>query len=147
MVNNKALKEAVQSFIEQLGYIPLDLQVRWSQEEWKIHSAIFRETPITLRDCANVTRSLQDFLRSWLGNEDFSLDISSPGAERILKSVLEYTLFRGKRVKVVFKSGQEDFFILMGLDETDDSVRLFNEEKQAESRILIQDIAKCQLVL
>ena len=147
MVSNKALKEAIALFIGQLGFIPLDLQVRWSQEEWKIHSAIFRENPITLRDCASVTRALQDFLRGWLGNEEFSLDISSPGAERVLKSLLEYKLFRGKWVKVVYKTGQEDFFILLGLDETEEMARLFSEEKQAESKILIQDIAKCQLVL
>lgn len=147
MMNNKALKDAVADFIKQLGYVPLDMQVRWSQEEWKIRFAIFRQTPVTLKDCAIVTRALKDYLFSWLGNEDFSLDISSPGAERILKTPMEYSLFQGKRAKVVFKSGMIGFFLLISLDETEKLAVMFSEEKQAVQSFPLQDIAKCQLVL
>jgi len=147
MVNNKALKEAVTQFILQLGYIPLDLQVRWIQEEWKVYSAIFHPEAITLKDCAEVTRALRDYLVGWLGNEDFSLDISSPGAERVLKSPLEYTLFRGKKVKVVLKSGAEGFYLLVNSDEAGGVANFFSEENQVAIQIPFQDIAKCQLVL
>jgi len=147
MVNNKALKEAVTQFVLQLGYIPLDLQIRWIQEGWRIYSAIFHPEAITLKDCADVTRALRDYLIGWLGNEDFSLDISSPGAERVLKSPLEYTLFRGKKVKVVLKSGAEDFYLLVNSDEAEGIANFFSEEKQEAVSIPFQDIAKCQLVL
>ena len=147
MVNNKALKEAVAQFIMQLGYIPLDLQVRWLQEEWKISSAIFHPEAITMKDCTDVIRALKDYLIGWLGNEDFALDISSPGAERTLKSPLEYSLFRGKKVKVVLKSGSEGFYQLVGLDETEEAANFLSAENEAAVSFPLQDIAKCQLVL
>jgi len=147
MVDNKALKEAVAQFILQLGYIPLDLQIRRVKEDWKVNSAIFHLEAITLKDCTEVTRALRDYLVGWLGNEDFSLDISSPGAERVLKSPLEYALFRGKKVKVVLKSGAEGVYLLVNFDETEGIANFFSEENREAVRISFQDIAKCQLVL
>lgn len=147
MIDVKAVKEAVSQFLIQLGYIPLDLHVRWSQTEWKISTSIFHPGIVTMKDCTEALRALQDFLIGWLGNEDFSLDVASPGAERILKSPLEYSLFRGKRVKLVLKSGKEAFCIIEGLNEREMIAEFLSENSQESFAFPLQEIAKCQLVL
>jgi len=147
MIESKAVKEVVSQFLLQLGYIPLDLHVRWSQTEWKISTSIFHPGIVTMKDCTEVLRALRGFLIGWLGNEDFSLDIASPGAERILKSPIEYSLFRGKRVKLVLKSGREECCTLVGLIEREMTAEFLSDKNQESFIFSLQDIAKCQLVL
>ena len=58
---------------------------------------------ITLEDCENVTRSLNDFLDELIPVK-YYLEVSSPGLERKFKSDKEFVIFKGRRVSIKLKT-------------------------------------------
>lgn len=142
-----ALKESIELFVLDFGYVPLDVRIRLDHGSYEIHFSIFKKTNITLKDCSRVTLALKDFLVSLLGMDDFTLDVSSPGAERILKSPLEYSLFEGKKVSISLKDGSQVLGILKGPNLENDRLCYVGVKEVHLSDVLLSDVAKCQLVL
>ena len=54
------------------------------------------ETATGLTDCAGVSRAIVPAIELAFNNEDFSLEVSSPGIDRILKHAGEFKCFIGK---------------------------------------------------
>ena len=65
-----------------------------------------QERSITLEDCENVTRSLEDFLEELIPVK-YYLEVSSPGLERKFKSEKEFVIFKGKRISLKLKEPLE----------------------------------------
>jgi len=80
-------------------------------------------------------------------DEDFSLDVSSPGAERVLKSMDEVNIFKDRKARVVLKDGTTLLGILKGLDEKKETLMLKNSDNDELRRINVFDVAKCKLAL
>jgi len=146
-MNKVELLESIQSFVLNLGYVPLDLHVRLEHGSYVIRFSIFKIEKVTLADCSRVTLALREFLRIFLGNDDFSLDVSSPGAERILRNPEEYFLFKGKKVKVLLKTGHELIAFIDEMHIEKKEVSFVNPQKDESVSILLSDIGKCQLIL
>ena len=64
------------------------------------------EKDITLDDCENVTRSLNDFLDELIPVK-YYLEVSSPGLERKFKSDKEFLIFKGRRISLKLKTPLE----------------------------------------
>src|SRR2546430_13594177 len=65
--------------------------------------------PITIEDCERVSRVAGPLLdHSNLIEGPYDLEVSSPGAERALRSHEEYQRFNGKRVNVRYRSGDSE---------------------------------------
>ena len=62
---------------------------------------------ITLEDCENITRSLNDFLDEIIPVK-YYLEVSSPGLERKFKSDKEFQIFKGRRVSIKLKQPLEN---------------------------------------
>lgn len=146
-MNKEDLLEAIRSFVLNLGYIPLDLRVRLNHGSYEIHFSIFKKEKVTLADCTRVTIAVRDFLYCFLGNEDFSLDVSSPGAERVLKKTEDFCLFEGRKVKIILKTGKEFVAVLNGVQIENKIINLLNPETGEGMEFLLSDIGKCQLIL
>jgi ribosome maturation factor RimP len=78
-----------------------DVQFRREGHGWVLRVFIDSESGISLDDCSNVSRELghyldvEDFIES-----AYHLEISSPGLERPLRSIDDFTRFSGKSAKV-----------------------------------------------
>jgi ribosome maturation factor RimP len=71
--------------------------------------SIDHQEPITIDDCERVSRLAGPLLdRSNLIEGPFELEVSSPGAERPLRTHGEYERFNGKRVNVRYRSGEAE---------------------------------------
>jgi ribosome maturation factor RimP len=78
-------------------------EVEYKQEGARMVLRIFidRDGGVTLDDCAAVSRELaeildvEDFIRS-----RYTLEVSSPGLNRLLKKPSDYERFRGRLVKI-----------------------------------------------
>jgi ribosome maturation factor RimP len=68
--------------------------------------------PITIEDCERVSRVAGPLLdHSDLIEGRYDLEVSSPGAERPLRSHQEYERFNGRRVNVRYRSGETETVI------------------------------------
>jgi ribosome maturation factor RimP len=68
---------------------------------------------VTLDDCVNISRQLSDFLDVGLETEEpYSLEVSSPGANRPLGKLEDYNRFKGQVAKIQIDApidGQKNF--------------------------------------
>lgn len=95
----------VRSFLETLlpamGLELFEVQFRREGHGWVLRVFIDAERGISLDDCSNVSRELG----AYLDIEDcithaYHLEVSSPGLERPLRSIAEFSRFLGKKAKV-----------------------------------------------
>jgi ribosome maturation factor RimP len=71
--------------------------------------SIDHEEPITIEDCERVSRVAGPLLdHSNLIVGPYDLEVSSPGAERPLRTHGEYERFNGKRVNIRYRSGESE---------------------------------------
>lgn len=89
----------------RFNLIPIEIDFEKENHRWFLRIFLFsHDHGITLEDCENVTRSLNDFLDELIPCK-YYLEVSSPGLERKLKSDKEYLLFQGKNIILKLKSG------------------------------------------
>jgi len=71
----------------------------------RIKAVIDRDGGVSLNDCERITRLFNERLSilSPIDIEDYTLEVSSPGTQRVFKSKREYNLFKGRRVKVILE--------------------------------------------
>lgn len=73
---------------------------------WILRIYIYHpQRAITHEDCENISRKVGDSIEELVPTA-YSLEVSSPGLDRKLKSEKEYFIFKGKKVKVKLKSGE-----------------------------------------
>jgi len=90
------------------GVIPIEIDFQKESGKWFLRIFIFDpEHPVDLDDCEKLTRSIDDFLDEIIPVK-YSLEVSSPGLERKIKSTKEYTIFKGKKVKIKLKEEIEE---------------------------------------
>jgi ribosome maturation factor RimP len=145
-MTTEKIAENINNFVSNLGYLSLDIFINKRKDFYEISFAIFKKDGITVDDCEKVTLSVKDFLTVML-DEDFSLDVSSPGAERVLKSMDEVNIFKDRKARVVLKDGTTLLGILKGLDEKKETLMLKNSDNDELRRINVFDVAKCKLAL
>ncbi len=64
---------------------------------------------VSLNDCERVTKLFNERLSilSPIDIEDYTLEVSSPGTQRVFKNKKEYNLFKGRRVKITLDKSVE----------------------------------------
>lgn len=145
-MTTEKIAENIKNFVSNLGYLSLDMSINKRKDFYEISFAIFKKDGITVDDCEKVTLSVRDFLTMMI-NEDFSLDVSSPGAERVLKNIDEVEIFKDRRAKVILKDGNTILGVLKGIDEKKETLTLINPDDSKLIKINVFDIAKCKLAL
>lgn len=111
-INRHEILDKITPLIEntamRFNLIPIEIDFEKENHRWFLRIFLFAHgRGVTLEDCENVTRSLNDFLDDLIPCK-FYLEVSSPGLERKLKSDREYLLFQGKNIILKLKSGIGD---------------------------------------
>ena len=87
--------------------VPIEIDFSKENHRWFLRIFLYsKERDITLDDCENVTRSLEDFLDELIPVK-YYLEVSSPGLERKFKSEKEFIIFKGKRISLKLKEPLE----------------------------------------
>ena len=84
-----------------MGYKVVDVQKRETPGGVDLYLTVFlADRDVTTDDLAEVYNIVYPRYQVIFGIRDLTLEVSSPGMQRNFKDVYEFTLFRGKLVKV-----------------------------------------------
>ncbi len=111
-INRHEILEKITPLIEntamRFDLIPIEIDFSKENHRWFLRIFLYsHKRGITLDDCENVTRSLNDFLDEIIPVK-YYLEVSSPGLERKFKSDKEFEIFKGKRVSIKLKQPLEN---------------------------------------
>ena len=103
-----SIKELLEPTLNHMGYELYALD-QSGQSGRTLRISIDHSAPITIEDCERVSRVAGPLLdRSNLIAGPYDLEVSSPGAERPLRTPEEYDRFNGNRVNVRYRSGDSE---------------------------------------
>lgn len=110
-INRFEILEKVTPLIEntamRFNLIPIEIEFVKENHRWYLRIFLYSyDHDITLQDCENVTRSLNDFLDELIPVK-YALEVSSPGLERKFKSDKEFLIFKGRRISIKLKQALE----------------------------------------
>lgn len=87
--------------IEGLGMILVDVEFRREARGWVLRLYLDRPEGITVADCQEVSQQLSDHLDvEDLIDHPYSLEVSSPGLDRVLKTPQDFTRFVGRLARL-----------------------------------------------
>lgn len=140
----------VENTLMRFGFIPVEIDFVRENNKDILKIFIYSKTkPVTLDDCEKISRSLDEFLDELIDFK-YSLEVSSPGLTRKLKSEKEYLIFIGKLVSIktktndVFPNYKVEGKILDYNDEK--GVLIEDVDTKKEYYININDIKSSNLV-
>lgn len=115
-MNLEALKQAIRPIVEDQGYDLYDLHWIKVRKEQVLQVVIDKsEGTIDIEDCVKVSEAVSLYLDDADPTaEDYSLEVTSPGAERELRTPQEIERFKGHYV-LVKTLVTEHFGTLVGL--------------------------------
>ncbi len=105
------LKE-VKKISDPLNINVVELGAKRGPNGLNIIVIIDKEEGVTLNDCEKISRLFNDRLEILepIEEENYNLQVSSPGMHRIFKNKNEYNLFKSKDVKVILKEPVDDIY-------------------------------------
>ena len=129
-----SIKELLEPTLNHMGYELYSLD-QSGQAGRTLRISIDHSEPITIEDCERVSRVVGPLLdRSNLIEGRYELEVSSPGAERPLRSHLDYERFNGKRVNIRYRSGETETVIegqLVAVDAAGIAVQALGQRGRA----------------
>ena len=103
-----SIKELLEPTLNHMGYELYALD-QSGHSGRTLRISIDHEEPITIEDCERVSRVAGPLLdHAKLISGPYDLEVSSPGAERPLRTHHDYERFNGKRVNIRYRSGDAD---------------------------------------
>lgn len=136
------------SLVEGLGYILVSIHVVPAKTTTKVQAVITNgesnsSEGIGINDCAKVHRLLLPRLEALLQNQDIYMEVTSPGMERHIKNAAEFSLFKGRYVKV-WNTEISDW--ISGVIKDSDEHQLTLEVMEETKIIPYTNIAKAKLL-
>ena len=129
-----SIKELLEPTLNHMGYELYALD-QSGQSGRTLRISIDHNDPITIEDCERVSRVAGPLLdRANLIDGPYDLEVSSPGAERPLRTHRDYERFNGKRVNVRYKSGEAETVVegqLVAVDDAGIAVQAPSARKRA----------------
>src|SRR5438105_7978837 len=114
-----SIKELLEPTLNHMGYELYALD-QSGHSGRTLRISIDRSDPITIEDCERVSRVAGPLLdHANLIQGPYDLEVSSPGAERPLRTHHEYERCNGKRVNIRYRSAETDYVVGRQLVDVD----------------------------
>ena len=117
--------------VEAMGYHLVETECQKEGPRYVVRVFVYRPEGVSLEDCQRVSVALGPVLDERnLPSVPYHLEVSSPGAERVLRSDRELSLFQGRPVKATTREAIGHEYVFYGRlgPVTDSSVQLFDAE-------------------
>ena len=155
-INRHEVLEKITPLIEntamRFGFIPIEIEFVKENHRWFLRIYLYsKEKDVTLDDCENITRSLNDFLDELIPVKYF-LEVSSPGLERKFKSDKEFLIFKGRRISLKLReplAGESELIFKGEISDWDDNEGLtfFRFDDGQEIQISKNNIKSAKLYI
>ncbi|MBR3538591.1 MAG: ribosome maturation factor RimP [Eubacterium sp.] len=133
--------------LEKEGLSLWDVEYVKEGKDMYLRAYIDKEGGVTIDDCVNVSRALEEELdREDFISEAYILEVSSPGLTRQLKKTKDFERCVGKRIEVrTFQQvkGLKDFEAVL-LDGNDEEIRIKTDDEE-EISIARGNLARVRL--
>ena len=104
-----SIRDAIEPLLGGMGFSLVDLSIGRLKGSTRVSVVIHRKEGVGVDDCAEVSSLLFPRLETVEGLEGISLEVSSPGVERAIRSPSEYAIFAGKGVRILAGNDTEWF--------------------------------------
>jgi ribosome maturation factor RimP len=140
MVSDSDLENIITPLLGSLGLNLVEFSVGRHRGDVKINLVLYKIGGIGLDDLAKAQKILRPRLELEIDRGNLSVEISSPGLSRTIKSQSEYRIFAGRTIRLLV---DEDWIegTLMGSDDL--SVKIITD--QEERSIPLAKIRKARL--
>jgi ribosome maturation factor RimP len=106
-----------------------------------------REGFVSLDDCTRVSRVASPLLdQADLIPDSYTLEVSSPGAERDLRDRAEYERFAGRTVNIRYRAGDAEAVVEGRLETIDDDGISIRSPRDLMTRVGWSDVVRGRLV-
>lgn len=143
------VQEFTESLLPSMGLELVEVQFRQENQGWVLRVFIDGPKGISLDQCTKVSRELSDFLDvEDLIAQAYTLEVSSPGLERPLRTAADFKRFSGKKARIKLRdvvAEQKVFVGLIGRSD-DEGVELLLEDGTSK-HFLMEQIRKARLSL
>ncbi len=123
--------DLVAPVVEGMGYSIVELKSRIVQRQLHVALVVHREPGVSLEDCSQIFRTIQPRLEMANSSRDISLEVSSPGISRRLKSADELLVFKGRGIKYLLDEESDWHTGIIGQANAD-SVSILQEDHTEE---------------
>ena len=140
----------IENTLMRYGFMPIEIDFARENDKDILKIFIYSKTkPVTLDDCEKISRSIDEFLDELIDFK-YSLEVSSPGLTRKLKSEKEYLIFVGKIVLITTKTNDifSNYKVEGKILDYNDEKGVLIEEVQTKNKYYInmKNIKTSQLV-
>ena len=134
--------ESTADIIRGMGFSVVEAQYRRLRGSCQVSIFIYRPEGVTLKDSTDVYRTVMPRLEVSLESRDINLEISSPGISRKITHFGEFSIFSGRRVRVM-RTGENDW--VEGTIVSADENELVIAAEEGEIRYKRDDIVKAKI--
>jgi ribosome maturation factor RimP len=143
------VEEFAGSLLPSMGLELVEVQFRREDQGWVLRIFIDSAEGITVDHCADVSREVSAYLDvEDLIEQHYSLEVSSPGLERPLRSLADFERFAGRKARVKLRVPINGLKVLEGviLQAIEEGVELVLED-ESTVHVLFEHIRKARLSL
>lgn len=141
------VEEIIEPTVTQLGYYLWDVEFVKEGAGWFLRITIDSEDGIQIDDCEKVSRAISPILdEADPIEQNYTLEVSSPGVERVLKKPEHFYACEGEEIEVKLfspdETGAKEYRgVLVSSDENSFTIKIGQESKTFE----ISKIAKANV--
>ena len=139
---DNSLIDSIEPVIEGLGFSLVEFTSYRNRSNLTINTIIYGENGVTIADCSTVFKTIMPRIELLEDSRDINLEVSSPGITRNIKTVDEFEIFLGKKVKILKKNDSE--WIHGSIESVSDNSVNLNNDKQTIT-VSFEDINKAKL--
>lgn len=143
------IREIVKSVVDSFGFMLDNIEYITQGKRWILRIFIDKEGGVTLDDCAHVSSELGRMLESEdVVSNAYVLEVSSPGLDRPLKSISDYSRYTGRLVKINTRQPYINMTSFKGrLISVEGEKIIIETDKEGVIEILFSDVANARLVV
>lgn len=139
---DNSLINSIEPVIEGLGFSLVEFTSHSNRSNLTINTIIYSKNGVTIDDCSTVFKTIMPRIELLEDSRDINLEVSSPGITRNIKTVDEFEIFTGKKVKILKKNDSE--WIHGSIESVNDNSVNLNNDKQTIA-VSFENINKAKL--
>ena len=142
------VENLIKKNIEDIGYELYDVIYLKEGKNYTLRIVIDNEKGISLEDCEKVNNEITDILdEADYIKDQYFLEVSSPGIERLLRKDWQLNKYIGSKVEVnLFKKDEKGFKEYIGILKQVDEEYLIIKQDNTDYKILRKDISQVKTI-